>query len=158
APKPAVREENQDRYANIILLRTAGDPAKTISDLRTVVASIDPNLPLLKVNTIDERVSNLISKDELISALTSIFSLLALVLAAIGLYGVMSYNVVQRTTEIGVRIALGARIESVLWMILREALILLALGVGIGLPLTFAATHGIQNQLFGLSANDPMTF
>jgi predicted permease len=156
--KPAVREENQDRYADMILLRTTGDPAKVTADLRASVAAIDPNLPLLKITTIREQVSNLIANEELISTLTSIFSLLALILAAIGLYGVMSYNVVQRTPEIGVRLALGARAESVLWMVLRESLLLLTIGVGLGLPLTIAATRGIQHQLFGLSAVDPVTF
>jgi len=157
-PKPAVGEENQDRYANMILLRTTGDPAKVTADLRASVAAIDPNLPLLKITTIREQVWNLIANEELISTLTSIFSMLALILASIGLYGVMSYNVVQRTPEIGVRLALGARAESVLWMILRESLLLLTIGVGLGLPLTIAATRGIQHQLFGLSAVDPVTF
>ena len=158
SPKTVVREENQDRYANIILLRTAGDPAKVSADLRAAVASIDPNLPILKITTIREQVSNLIANDELISTLTSIFSALALLLAAIGLYGVMSYNVVQRTPEIGVRLALGARAESVRWMILRESLLLLAVGVMLGLPLAVAGMREIQNQLFGMSAGDPVTF
>lgn len=154
----APREENQDRYANIILLRTTGDPANTIADLRSAVAAIDPNLPLLKITTIREQVSNLIANDELISTLTTIFSLLALLLAAIGLYGVMSYNVAQRTPEIGVRLALGARMGTVLWMVLKESLILLAIGVGLGLPLTVTAGKEIQSQLFGLSAVDPATY
>jgi len=158
APTAANREENQDRYANMILLRTTGDPAKLTADLRSAVASIDPNLPLLKITTIREQVSSLIANDELISTLTSIFSMLALVLAAIGLYGVMSYNVVQRTPEIGVRLALGAQAQSVRWMILRESLVLLGIGVTIGLPLTITAARGIQSQLFGLSATDPLTF
>ena len=158
AAAAAPREENHDRYANIILVRTTGDPAKTTADLRNAVAAIDPNLPLLKITTIQEQVSNLIANDELISTLTSIFSLLALLLAAIGLYGVMSYNVAQRTPEIGVRLALGARMGTVLWMVLRESLILLGIGVGLGLPLTIAAGKEIQNQLFGLSAVDPATF
>ena len=158
ALKTALREENQDRYANIILLRTTGDPEKVSADLRAALASIDPNLPLLKITTIREQVSNLIANEELISTLTGVFSALALLLAAIGLYGVMSYNVVQRTPEIGVRLALGARAEGVRWMIMRESLVLLAIGVAVGLPLTIAGTRGIQNQLFGMSAGDPMTF
>lgn len=158
AASSSAREENQDRYANTILLRTTGDPAKAIADLRAAIAAINPNLPLLKVTTIQDQVSNLISNDELISTLTAIFSLLALLLAAIGLYGVMSYNVVQRTTEIGVRIALGAQLQTVLWMILRESLFLLMIGVGLGLPLTLAASRGIKHQLFGLSTTDPVTF
>jgi predicted permease len=158
APKPAIREENQDRYANMILLRTTGDPAKVTADLRAVVAAVDPNLPVLKITTIREQVSNLIANEELISTLTTVFSALALLLASIGLYGVMSYNVAQRTTEIGIRLALGARAETVLWMVLKESLILLAIGVGLGLPLTLVTSREIQHQLFGLSAKDPVTF
>jgi ABC-type antimicrobial peptide transport system permease subunit len=100
----------------------------------------------------------MMTHDELISSLTGLFSLLALLLAAIGLYGVMSYNVVRRTNEIGIRIALGAQSASVLWMVLRESLLLLAIGLGLGLPLTFASTKYIKDQLFGLSAMDPITF
>jgi ABC-type antimicrobial peptide transport system permease subunit len=87
-----------------------------------------------------------------------VFSLLALLLAVIGLYGVVSYNVVRRTNEIGIRIALGAQTPAVQWMILRESLLLLAIGVGLGLPLTLLTTKYIKDQLFGLSALDPMTF
>jgi ABC-type antimicrobial peptide transport system permease subunit len=105
--KPASREENQDCYAHTILIRTSSNPAKTIADLRAAVAGVDPNLPLLQITTIHDQVSHLISHDELISTLTSIFSVLALLLAAIGLYGVMSYNVARRTNEIGIRLALG---------------------------------------------------
>ncbi len=154
----AAPEENQDRFASMILVRTAGDPAHTIADLRAAVASIDPNLPLLRINTIHDQVSNFMTHDELISTLTGLFSVLALLLAAIGLYGVMSYNVVRRTNEIGIRIALGAQTPAVLWMILSESLLLLAIGVGLGLPLTLLTTKYIKDQLFGLSALDPMTF
>ncbi|WP_263415484.1 ABC transporter permease [Terriglobus albidus] len=157
ASTPA-REENQDRYAYTILLRTTADPAKTIADLRGAVASIDSKLPLVRVTTMEEQVSSLMANDQLISMLTGAFSILALLLAAIGLYGVMSYHVVQRTTEIGVRIALGAQLKAVLWMILRESLSLLAVGVCLGLPLTLLATRSIRSQLFGLSALDPLTF
>ena len=156
--KPAVPEENQDRFASMILVRTTGDPAHTISDLRAAVASVDPNLPLIRITTIHDQMSNFMTHDELISSLTGLFSLLALLLAAIGLYGVMSYNVVRRTNEIGIRIALGARTRAVQWMILSESLLLLAVGVGLGLPLTLLATKYIKDQLFGLSALDPMTF
>jgi predicted permease len=156
--KPAVREENQDRFASMILVRTTGDPAHTIADLRAAVASVDPNLPLLRITTIHDQMSNFMTHDELISSLTGLFSLLALLLAAIGLYGVMSYNVVRRTNEIGIRIALGAQTRAVQWMILSESLLLLAMGVGLGLPLTLLTTKYIKDQLFGLSALDPVTF
>ena len=155
---PAVREENQDRVANVILVRTTGNPANTIADLRVVVTSIDPNLLLTKITTIRDQVDDFISNDQLVSTLTTLFAVLALLLAAIGLYGVMSYNVVRRTNEIGIRIALGAQSPTVLWMILSESLLLLAIGVALGLPLTLATTRYIKDQLFGLSALDPLTF
>jgi predicted permease len=154
----ATREENQDLYANTILLRTTGDPAGTISALRPTVAGIDPNLPILEVTTIREQVSNLISHDELISRLTAIFSVLALLLAAIGLYGVMAHNVARRANEIGIRLALGAQGSGVVRMILREALLLLAVGMAFGLPLTLLSTRILRQQLFHLNPVDPFTF
>ena len=152
------RQENNDCYAHTILIRTSGDPAKTIADLRAAVAEVDPNLPLLRVTTIQDQVSDLISHDELISTLTTLFSLLALLLAAIGLYGVMSYNVVRRTNEIGIRLALGAHGANVLRMIMRESILLLAIGIGVGLPLAIMAARIIRDQLFAVDAIDPMSF
>ena len=113
---------------------------------------------MTKIITIHDQVDDFITHDQLISTLTTLFSVLALLLAAIGLYGVMSYNVVRRTNEIGIRIALGAQTPTVQWMILSESLVLLAIGVGLGLPLTLLTTTYIKGQLFGLSALDPVTF
>jgi predicted permease len=158
AAKPTPREENEDCYAHTILLRTSNDPARAIADLRAAVAEVDPNLPLLRITTIHDQVSNLISHDELISTLTSLFSLLALLLAAIGLYGVMSYNVARRSNEIGIRLALGAQGASVLRMILRESLVLLAVGTCLGVPLAILATKVIKEQLFAMDAIDPISF
>jgi ABC-type antimicrobial peptide transport system permease subunit len=141
-----------------MLLRTTGDPAKTIAALRATVKAIDPNLPLLEITTIQEQVSNLISHDELVSTLTCFFSLLALLLAAIGLYGVMSYNVARRTNEIGIRLALGAQATNVVRMILRESMLLLAIGTLLGLPLALLTTRAIKQQMFGLDPLDPLTF
>lgn len=151
-------EENQDRFADNILVRTTGDPSGTIAGLRHAMAEIDPKLPILQVMTIHEQISSLMAGDELISSLTGIFSILALLLASIGLYGVMSYSVARRTNEIGIRLALGARAAIVLWMVLRESLVLLIIGLALGLPLTYAATGVLKAQLFGLSAIDPPTF
>jgi len=150
-------EENPDRFASTILVRTTGDPANTIADLRGAIASVNPNLPLLEVTTIGDQMSNLLTNDELVSTLTGIFSVLALLLAAIGLYGVMSYNVVRRTNEIGIRFALGAPTPTVLWMILRESLLLLGIGIVVGVPLTFAASRAIRGQVFALGGIDPGT-
>ena len=155
---PTPLEENNDCYAGVILIRTTNDPANAIADLRAAVAEVDPNLPLLRVTTIQDQVSNLISHDQLISTLTTLFSLLALLLAAIGLYGVMSYNVARRTNEIGIRLALGAQGANVLRMIMRESILLLAIGVGAGLPLAIIAVRFIKDQLFTVDPIDPMSF
>ena len=156
--QPATREENNDCYANMILIRTSNDPSKTIADLHAAVAQVDPNLPLLRVSTMRDQISSLMSHDELISTLTTVFSLLALLLAAIGLYGVMSYNVARRTSEIGIRLALGAQTGNVLRMIMRESLLLLFAGTVLGLPLAFLSTHAIESQLFAVTAVDPVSF
>jgi predicted permease len=155
---PTSFDENQSCYANTILLRTTDDPAKMTANLRAAVSAVDSNLPLLKITTIEEQVSNLISHDELISTLTALFSLLALLLAAIGLYGVMSYNVARRTNEIGIRLALGAQSTNVLRMILRESLVMLGIGTALGLPLTLMAAKVVKQQLFELGAIDPVSF
>ena len=95
--------------------------------------------------------------ERLISQLSTFFALLALALACIGLYGVMAYNVTRRTNEIGVRMALGAQNGTILWMVLRESLLLLAIGVALGVPAALGATRLVQAQLFGLKASDPVT-
>ena len=138
-------------------LSTVGDPAKVAGEVRSAMAEIDPNLPILEVRTIAEQVDQSMDQEQLISQLSSFFSLLALSLACIGLYGVMTYSVLRRTNEIGIRLALGAPTGRVLWMVLGESLLLLAVGVVLGIPLTLAATRLIQAQLFGLHASDPIT-
>ena len=95
--------------------------------------------------------------ERLISQLASFFALLALSLACVGLYGIMTYRVVRRTSEIGVRLALGAQRESILWMVLKESLLLLLTGIAVGIPATFAATRLVRSQLFGLTPFDVST-
>jgi ABC-type antimicrobial peptide transport system permease subunit len=97
------------------------------------------------------------SNEILISRLCTFFSLLALLLACIGLYGVMTYNVVRRSAEIGIRMALGAQPGRVLSLILRESLLLLGVGIALGIPATLAVTRVFQSQLFGLTSSDPLT-
>jgi predicted permease len=154
---PVVQLTGDDNYAGWIQVQTHGDPAQMTAQVRAALAGIDPNLPILDVETMSDVVDHIIDQQRLISQLSTFFSLLALSLACIGLYGVMSYNVVRRTNEIGLRIALGASTSSVLWMILRESLILLLIGVAIGLPATFATSKAIQSELFGLKPYDPLT-
>jgi ABC-type antimicrobial peptide transport system permease subunit len=121
------------------------------------MTEIDPNLPILEVRTIAEQLDQSMGQETLISELSTFFSLLGLSLACIGLYGVMTYNVVRRTNEIGIRLAQGAQRGRVLWMVLRESLMLLGIGVALGIPLTLAATRLVQAHLFGLRSSDPIT-
>jgi len=148
---------DDDEYAYFLMVRTAGDPASIAGEVRTALTEIDPNLPILDVQTISEQLDHLIDQQRLVSQLSGFFSLLALSLCAIGLYGVMTYNVVRRTNEIGVRMALGAATGEVLWLILKESLILLGVGIVIGVPATLAAGRAIQAGLFGLSPYDLAT-
>jgi len=148
----------QESFASTILLRTAGDPTKTINELRGAVASIDPNLPILEIRTMQEHLETMMSQETLVSRLTAIFALLAVLLAAIGLCGVMSFNVVRRSNEIGIRIALGAGRSGVQWMVLRESLALLAAGLVLGIPIALAAARLVRAQLYQMSPFDPLIF
>jgi len=148
----------QDSFADAILLRTAGDPASTINELRSAIAGIDLNLPILQVRTMHDHLQTFTSQETLVSRLTAIFALLAVLLAAIGLYGVMSFNVVRRSNEIGIRIALGATGGGVRWMVLRESLALLTAGLVLGIPITLGAARLIRTQLYRMSPFDPTIF
>jgi predicted permease len=147
----------ENSYAEWLQVRTTGDPAKMTGAVRAALAEIDPNLPVLRIQTISDLTDRFVSNEALISRLSGIFSALAVLLAGIGLYGVMSYSVVQRTNEIGIRIALGAQNGNVLWMVLRESLMLLGVGLALGLPLSLGGLRLLQSQLFELSASDPLT-
>ena len=154
---PLAQLTGDDKFAYRLQLQTIGDPASVTGEVRAALAEIDPNLPILDVKTISEQVDGFMDDERLISELSSFFSLLALALASIGLFGVMTYNVVRRTNEIGIRIALGAQANRVLWMVLNESMWLLGIGVVLGVPATLAATRLVQAQLFGLSPSDPVT-
>jgi predicted permease len=155
---PLVQIAGPHIYAHSLQISTAGDPAGVGEEVRRALARIDPNLAVLKTETISQRMNDLMDQEQLISRLCGWFAGLALVLTSIGLYGVMTYNVARRTHEIGVRMALGAQKRGVQWMFLRESLFLLGVGVVVGVPATLAATCLVRAQLFGLSATDPATF
>jgi len=139
-------------------LRTAADPTRIIAAVRQAAREIDSNLPLYNIKTLARQVDESLAQERLISALSGFFGLLSLLLAAIGLYGILAYAVSRRTREIGIRIALGAHPGAVLRMVLRQGLILTLLGVGIGLATSFAATRLLESQLFGVTSTDPVTF
>ena len=137
-----------------VLLRTSGDPAVAAATIRDAVKQMAGNLPPLDIQTMNQRISRSLATDRTITELSAVFGPLAMILVCIGLYGVMSYAVTGRTGEIGIRMALGAQRKSVLWLILRESLLLIVIGVGIGLPAIFAAGRWIASLLFGVKPAD----
>lgn len=149
--------QGDDQYAYWLEVRSVGDPAKITGEVRAALGEIDPNLPILATQTIDEQLDNLIDRQRFVSKLAGFFAVLALTLACIGLYGVMTYSVVRRTSELGVRMALGAPRAGLLWMVLRESLVLLAIGIALGIPLSVAASRAIKAGLFGVNPVDPFT-
>jgi predicted permease len=138
-------------------IRTGGDPAATAPMVRRMVTDVAENLPILEVKTLTEQIDRSLRGDLLISRLTSFFGLLALLLASIGLYGVMAFAVAQRTNEIGIRIALGAGRSRVLWMVMRDGMILVGIGIVLGILGALASTRLASSLLFGLGATDLVT-
>jgi predicted permease len=139
-------------------IRTEADPAGVIAAVRQAAREIDANLPLYNFKTLAKQVDESLARERLIGAVSSFFGLLALLLAAIGLYGIMAYAVNQRTHEIGVRMALGAQRGQVLRMVLRQGMKLVLIGVVLGLAASFATTRMVASHLFGVTPTDPVTF
>jgi predicted permease len=144
-------------WAVTLLLNATGEPGSVVPGVRRALAEVDRALPVLNVRTVVEQIDRRLIAQRLIAELAAFFGSVALLLAAIGLYGVMSYSMTRRTSEIGIRMALGASIRSVLWMVLRETLLLVAIGVAIGLPCALASGRLIASKLFGLTPADPST-
>ena len=138
-------------------VRVMGDASALVAAIRHEVRGLDPNLPVFNIKTFADQINESIRQERLIAMLSSFFGLFALLLAALGLYGVMAYAVARRTREIGIRMALGAQAGNVLWLVLRETLLLVSIGIAIGLPVALAATRLVKGLLFGLTTNDPLT-
>lgn len=144
-----------DMYGQMTLLvRTAAAPASIAPAIRAEVESVEKSLPVGKVETESEELEDYLGGWRSMGTLLSFFGGLALMLAALGLYGAMSYMVGRRTRELGIRLALGAQKRAMLWMVLQEALLLVAIGVVIGVPLAMAASRLISSMLFGVTAMD----
>jgi len=138
-------------------VRTAGDPQQVAGAIRREIRAVDPTLPLVRLDTLGALIDRSLIEERMIATLSGFFGVLALVLACTGLYGVMSFSVARRTSEIGLRMALGAASADVLRMILRETVTLVGLGIAIGVPAALTATRLIASRLFGLEAADPAT-
>ncbi len=137
-------------------VRTYADPQAVAATLRRVVQEAAPTLPPIKVHTMSWLVDDSLQTDRFIEQLAGVFSLLALLLAAIGLYGLMAYTVSRRTRDIGIRLALGAEPGNVLWEVLRETLVLVLIGIVIGVPVALGSAHFMRSMLFGLGLADPV--
>jgi predicted permease len=140
---------------DIILVTRSGITVSS-AQIRQVMVSVDPRLPVISIGTLREQVSDQFRQQRLIARLSSFFGILSLVLASIGLYGVTAYNVGRRTTEIGVRLALGASPAQAAALIIRGAFALVAIGLGVGFPLALAAGRFLGSQLYGLNPYDPV--
>ncbi len=141
-----------------VVLRTSGDPRLQAAALRSAVREIDPNQPVVKIRTMEENMATSVTEPRFRTWLIGIFAALALVLAAVGIYGVMSYSVNQRTNEMGIRVTLGAQPNDVFRIVVGEGLRLALIGVGVGLIGALAATRVLRTFLYGVSAIDPVTF
>ena len=145
-------------YAGDLEVRTAGNPTSVTGEVRAAVAGIDKNLPVDKVVTLNEMVDRSLNQVSLIAGLSSLFGVLAMVLACVGLYGVMSYAVARRTNEIGIRVALGARRSDVLRLVVGHGLKLTIAGVVIGIVAALPLARLLASLLYGVKPADPLTF
>jgi putative ABC transport system permease protein len=141
-----------------VLVKTESDPLAIVPRLRSAVLELNKETPIYEVITLKEQLGQSIAQDRFNTLLLGIFSCVALVLAVVGLYGVMSYAVAQRTNEIGVRVAMGANPRAVLALVMRQGWTLILAGIVVGATASMALTQLIEGVLFGVTATDPMTF
>src|SRR5271163_1659934 len=152
-----IQAEGRSLYINSITLRFQGQPQNLDEMARHTLANIDPNLTLIDLHSLDYQVGGNFIEERLISRLTILFGALALVLASVGLYGITSYQVARRTSEIGLRMALGADRAEVVRMVLRTAFFQVGLGLAIGIPAALAGARLMADQLYGVSSYDPLS-
>ncbi len=160
---PAKPDEGVSQFATVIVKPRGGMHAETlINSLRREVARVDPNLPLYFVGTAKRQIDGFVSQNRVVAIMFTIFGVVATVIAAVGIYGVMSFSVSQRTQELGVRMALGADNRRILRMVLRQGLVLTGIGVALGVLITLALAvavgDGMQSVLFGVSPLDPLVY
>jgi predicted permease len=150
-----IAQRAQDIHS--IDIRTTADPQWVAKQVRQAITEVDHRLPIIEINTLSEQVDRNLTQQRLIARLTTMFGMLALGLSCLGLYGVMSYTVQLRTNEIGIRLALGSPRSTVLWLILKETLLVISAGAIVGLAFSIMSMHLAMGFLFGLSPEDPAT-
>jgi predicted permease len=159
-----LREESEQAYfpffegeaaSGSFYVRVRGAAESSFQSLRVIVRSVDPTVPMTDFRTLDEQVDRSLNTEHILAMLSSGFGTLALLLSVVGLYGVMSFVVTQRTREIGIRLALGARRSAAIWLVLRDVLTMIFSGVGIGVPVAWALGRLAESQFYDVKASDP---
>ncbi len=153
--RPILQVQDQQTFNNVFELRTVGEPLNLAAEVRAAVAQVNDKLPILDITSLRVQTDEALNQEKLIAQLVSFFGLLGLLLSCVGLYGIMAHAVVRRTNEIGIRMALGAERRDIVWMVLKESLLLVAIGLGLGIPAAWGAAHLISSQLFGVNPSDP---
>jgi predicted permease len=148
--------QHDDPTGGTAYVKTRLDSKQMFAALRAMVRGLDPNVPVFEMRTLDEQVERNLATERLVASLATVFGAMAGVLAAVGLYGLMAFNVTRRTREIGVRVALGASRTQVTWLAIREVLALAAVGAALALPAAWGLAHFIESQLYGVKAGDPL--
>ncbi len=160
-----LREESEQAYfpylegndaGGTFYVKVRGTPESALHTIRAIIRGVDPALPIVDFRTVNEQVNRSLNTEHLLATLSSSFSALALLLSLVGLYGVMSFVVTQRTREIGIRLALGAQRLSAVWLVLRDALTMVAWGIALGLPLVWALGRLVESQLYDVKPSDPV--
>jgi predicted permease len=160
-----LREESEQAYFSFLesettggnfYVRIRGTPERAFRSLRAIVRNADPALPMTNFRTLDEQVNRSLNTEHMLAALSGSFGTLALLLSLVGLYGVMSFVVTQRTREIGIRLALGAKRSSTVWLVLRDALVMITVGIAVGLPFVWALGRLVESQLYDVKPTDPV--
>ena len=155
--RPILQVQDGGAFSNVFELRTAGDPLNLSGEVRAAIQQFNDKLPILNFTTLKAQTDDALKQERLVAQMVSFFGLLGLLLSCVGLYGIMAHSVIRRTNEIGIRMALGAERRNIIWMVLKESLMLVCVGLAIGLPASWAAGRLISSQLFGLSPGDPPT-
>jgi ABC-type antimicrobial peptide transport system permease subunit len=139
------------------LVRTSVEPASLMPAVRRAVANVDPTLPVANMRTQRQMMNGTIARERTFAVLATFFSAVALLLACIGIYGILAYSVSRRTSEFGIRLALGASTSSIRWMVLRGTLLLIGIAIVIGVPSTVALGRILASRLYGVKHTDPGT-
>jgi ABC-type antimicrobial peptide transport system permease subunit len=138
-------------------IRTIGDPAAMAAQIRKVVNDFDPKLPVNSIKPLTTLIDDSVLRERMIAKLSVLLGIVAVVLASVGLYGVLAYSVTRRTNEIGIRLAIGAFPRDIVWMVLRETAILVAIGILVGVPIALGLSRYIESLLYGLTPGDAWT-